>query len=100
MIFRPLVRDETRLQDGTAWLLTWQEQRHGNAYRFGGMVHMAKPTCIYVCKYMVHIVVEGVHHRSGEATGTCMPTGISMAAGQQGQRAQEDRNICLSYLVI
>jgi hypothetical protein len=73
------------LQDGTAWLLTWQEQRHGDAYIFSVVVHMTKKTCGYVFKYMMHIVVKGLDHWSGETSGTRMPTGISTAAGQQGQ---------------
>ena len=60
---------------------------------------MNKPTCIDVCKYMIHIVVEGLDHRSSETSGTRMPTGISAAAGQQGQQAK-DRNISLSYLFL
>jgi hypothetical protein len=76
------------------WLLTWQEQRHGDAYILSVVVHMTKKTCRYVCKYMLHIVVEGLDHESGETSRTHMPTGISTAAGQQGQRAQ-DRNIYL-----
>jgi hypothetical protein len=84
-MFRPSVRRETRLHDGTTWLLTWQEQRHGDAYIFSVVVHMTKKTCGDVCKYMMHIVVEGLDHRSGETSGTHMPTGISAAAGQQGQ---------------
>jgi hypothetical protein len=70
------------LQDGTVWLLTWQEQRHGDAYIFGVVVHMTKKTCRDVCKYMIHIVVEGLDHRSSETSRTRMPTGISTAAGQ------------------
>jgi hypothetical protein len=87
------------LQGGTTWLLTWQEQRHGDAYILSVVVHMTKKTYGDVCKYIMHIVVEGLDHRSGETSGTRMPTGISTAAGQQGQRAQ-DRNIYLSSLVI
>jgi hypothetical protein len=34
---------------------------------------------------MMHIVVEGLDHWSSETSGTRMPTGISMAVGQQGQ---------------
>ena len=98
-MFHPSVRRGTRLQDGTAWLLTWQEQRLGDAYIFSVVVHMTKPTCRDVCKYMIHTVVEGLDHRSGESSGTRMPTGISAAAGQQGQRAQ-DWNISLSYLIL
>jgi hypothetical protein len=79
--------------------LTWQEQRHGDAYILSVVVHMTKKTYEDVCKYMMQILVEGFDHRSGETLGTRMPTGISTAAGQQGQRAQ-DRNIYLSFLVI
>jgi hypothetical protein len=84
-----------RLQDGTTWLLTWQEQRHGDAYIFSVVVHMTKETFIDVCKHMVHIVVEGLDHWNSESSGTHMPTGISAAAGQHGQRAQ-DRSISIS----
>jgi hypothetical protein len=58
--------------------LTWQEQRHGDAYILSVVVHMTKKTSGYLCKYMTHIVVEGLDHRSGETSGTRMPTGISM----------------------
>ena len=98
-MFHPSVRRGTRLQDGTAWLLTWQEQRLGDAYIFSVVVHMIKPTCRDVCEYMIHILAKGLDHGSSESSGTCMPTGISAAAGQQGQRAQ-DRNISLSYLFL
>ena len=74
-------------QDGTVWLLAWQEQRHGDSYIFSVVVHMTKKTSRYDYKYMVHILVEGLGHRSGESLETRMPTGISAAAGQQGQRA-------------
>ena len=99
MIFRPSDSRGTRLQDGTAWLLAWQEQEHGDAYILGVVVHMTKETCRDVCKYMIHTMVKGLDHRSGESSGTRLPTGINATAGQQGQRAQ-DRNIPLSYLVI
>jgi hypothetical protein len=79
--------------------LTWLEQQHGDAYILSVVIPMTKKTCGYVCKNMLHIVVEGLDHRSGETLGTRMPTGISTAAGQQGQRAQ-DRNIYISSLVI
>ena len=48
--------------------------------------------CRDVCKYMIHIVVVGLDHRSSESMGTRMPTGISASAGQQGQRAQKGDN--------
>jgi hypothetical protein len=36
---------KTRLHDGTTWLLTWQEQRHGDSSIFSVLVHMTKKTC-------------------------------------------------------
>jgi hypothetical protein len=92
MMFWPSDSRGMRLQDGTVWLLAWQEQRHGDAYIWGVVVHMTKKTCRDVCKYMIHTVIEGLDHRSGESLGTRMPTGLSAAAVQKGQRAQ-DRNI-------
>jgi hypothetical protein len=65
------------LQGGTTWLLTWKEQRHGHAYILSVVVHMTKKTYGVVCKYMMQIVVEGLNHRSGETSGTRMPTDIS-----------------------
>jgi len=67
MVFRPSDSRGTRLQDGTAWLLAWQAQEHGDAYILGVVVHMTKKTCRDVCKYMIHTVVEGLDHRSGES---------------------------------
>jgi DNA gyrase inhibitor GyrI len=99
MMFRPSDSRETSLQDGTAWLLAWQEQRHGDAYILGVVIHMTKKTCRDVCKYMIYTVIEGHDLRSGESSGTSMPTGLSAVAGQQGQRAQ-DKNISLSYLIL
>jgi hypothetical protein len=80
MIFRPSDSRGTRLQDGTARLLAWQEQGHGNAYILGVVVHMTKKTCRDVCKYMIHTVVKGLDHRSGESSEIRMPTGISTTA--------------------
>jgi hypothetical protein len=73
------------LQGGPTWLLIWQEQRHGDAYILSVVVHMTKKTCRYVCKYIIHIVVKGLDHGSGETSGTRMPTDIITGAGQQGQ---------------
>jgi hypothetical protein len=77
-----------RLQDGTAWLLTWQEQRHGDAYIFSVVVHMTKASCIDVCKYMIHIVVKGFDHQSSESLGTRMqPASVWL----QGSRDREHK---------
>jgi DNA gyrase inhibitor GyrI len=82
MIFWPSDSWGMRLQDGTAWLLAWQEQGHGDAYILGVVVHMTKKTCKDVCKYMIHTIVKGNTHanRSSESSGTRMPTGINATA--------------------
>ena len=50
---------------------------------------MADPSCKYMCRVMMDVMVERFDNWSDESTGMRMPTGISPAARQQRQQAQK-----------
>ena len=56
---------------------------NGDVYNFSVMVHITNPTRREVCRSMIHVVIQGLDHRSGESSGTLMPTGCSAAAGSR-----------------